>query len=149
MTRRTLATTLLSISPIAAAGAEGGKFRSKRTVGSYTHTVGFPASKVFPLLCPVLEYDWIDGWQCEMVYTDSGVAENNCIFVTSFPDSGRQVWSVSRYEPDSRIEFVMMGADLVSRLDILLEESGGRDNPAVEAHVHWSNSGRQPDGGAS
>ena len=34
-----------------------------------------PPDRVFPLLCPVREYDWIDGWECRMVYAETGVAE--------------------------------------------------------------------------
>lgn len=30
---------------------------------------------IFPLLCPVREYDWIPGWDCRLVYTESGLAE--------------------------------------------------------------------------
>ncbi|MGI9537489.1 MAG: hypothetical protein ACR2PB_10480, partial [Desulfocapsaceae bacterium] len=49
--------------------------------------------KVFPLLCPVREYEWIPQWQCEMIYSRSGVAELGCVFSTDFKDSfGREVW---------------------------------------------------------
>jgi len=42
------------------------------------------AKTVFPLLCPVKEDDWIDGWAdvCTIVYTDSGIAEEACVFET-------------------------------------------------------------------
>jgi len=44
-----------------------------------------PPGKVFPLLCPLREYEWIEGWQCEMLHSDSGIAEKNCVFRTRFP----------------------------------------------------------------
>jgi hypothetical protein len=138
MTRRTFAATSFLVPATTIANG----FQATRRVARYAHTVPFPAGKVFPLLCPVREYDWIDGWQCEVVYTESGTAENNCIFVTEFPDSGRQVWNVSRYEPDMRIEFVMIGADLASRLNIQLTESGG------ETTLRWERifTGLTPEG---
>src|SRR5208283_1284485 len=50
--------------------------------------------KVFPLLCPVREYEWFNDWKCTMVYSESGVAENNCVFYTKmgFPLFKRQVF---------------------------------------------------------
>ena len=39
-------------------------------------------SKVFPLLCPVREADWIDGWNPVLVLTQSGFAEQDCVFIT-------------------------------------------------------------------
>lgn len=66
--------------------------------------------EVFPLLCPVREFEWIPQWQCEMIYSRSGVAELGCVFSTDFKDSfGREVWCVSHFEPDRRIGFVRIG----------------------------------------
>jgi hypothetical protein len=63
--------------------------------------------RVFPLLCPIREYDWIESWRCEMIYSDSGIAELDCIFRTSFPADGPpDTWTVSRYEPPNLIEFM-------------------------------------------
>lgn len=77
---------------------------------------------VFPLLCPVREYEWIEPWQCHVRYSDSGVAENNCIFETEFPHTGgRETWVVSHYEKDCGIEFVRFTPDeKVIKLDIRL-----------------------------
>lgn len=81
--------------------------------------VGAP-ERVFPLLCPVAEYDWIESWACDMVYSDSGVAELGCVFRTNRGD-GDEVWTVSRYEPGLAIEFVRVIANVrVTKLDIAL-----------------------------
>lgn len=67
---------------------------------------------VFPLLCPVREYDWIEQWQCTMIHTRSGVAEPGCVFQTTFKDNVRvegeviDTWVVCRYEPAHEIAFV-------------------------------------------
>jgi hypothetical protein len=60
--------------------------------------------EVFPLLCPVKEYDWIEDWDCDVVFTASGVAERGCIFRTG--GERDEIWTVSRYEPGVAIEFV-------------------------------------------
>ena len=84
-------------------------------------TVPAPPDRVFPLLCPVREYQWLPGWRCELLHSASGVAEADCVFRTDFPDIGPMTWVVSRYEPPARIEFTCFvpGAS-VHRLTIAL-----------------------------
>lgn len=42
-------------------------------------------AEIFPLLCPVREYDWLESWRCEMVHTESVAAEEDCILRTELP----------------------------------------------------------------
>ena len=80
------------------------------------------AAAVFPLLCPVREYDWIEHWTCELIYTASGVAELDCVFTTRLPADGpTDVWVVSRYEPASMIEFIRHNPYRVMRYSITCE----------------------------
>ena len=89
--------------------------------------------RVFPLLCPVREFDWIPHWTCEMIHSESGVAEDGCVFQTDFPWDGRMTWVVSVYEPPERIEFTCVAPDLmVMRLKIRLEPDG-----ADRTTIHW------------
>lgn len=65
--------------------------------------------RVFPLLCPVRERDWIETWEATIVHSDSGVAELGCVFVTADSHGSETVWTVSRYEPERGvIEFVIV-----------------------------------------
>ncbi|HTP89402.1 MAG TPA: SRPBCC family protein [Bryobacteraceae bacterium] len=98
-------------------------FHGKRAKFEYTGDLTAPPETVFPLLCPVREYEWLDGWTCEMIYSESGIAEHNCVFRTSRPPAGPAVWCVNRYEPPARIEFVVTSADEVARLCISLERA--------------------------
>jgi hypothetical protein len=34
-----------------------------------------PVEQVFPLLCPVRECDWLEGWNCTLLHSGSGLAE--------------------------------------------------------------------------
>lgn len=79
--------------------------------------------KVFPLLCPVREYDWIETWNCEMIYSKSGRAELDCIFRTRHGDA-EETWSVSRYEPNEVIEFVVSSQYRVMRYRFSLFPEG-------------------------
>ncbi|MFH1981560.1 MAG: SRPBCC family protein [Pseudomonadota bacterium] len=85
-----------------------------------------PPETVFPLLCPVREYDWIDVWDCRLIYTASGVAEIDGVFMTDFAHhGGAETWVVSRYEPPRAIEFVRFSpAEKVVRLAVALVPLG-------------------------
>jgi hypothetical protein len=97
-------------------------FKALRVVKQYTMTLCADPQTVFPLLCPVREYEWIGPWTCKMVYTQSGVAENNAVFMTHFPpQGGEEIWVVCRYEKDRAIEFIRVTPGFkVNRLDISL-----------------------------
>jgi hypothetical protein len=86
--------------------------------------------RVFPLLCPVREAEWLPGWRAELVHSRSGLAELGCVFTTRDEDGRERVWTVSRHEPDAGIvQFVQFLAGLaVIRLDIRVvpEGSGSR-----------------------
>ena len=57
-------------------------FTSRRITHEYTQTNLATPEKVFPLLCPVREADWIPGWRHKLIYSESGVAELGCVFTT-------------------------------------------------------------------
>jgi hypothetical protein len=98
-------------------------FKARRKVYTYSGVIDAPPQAIFPLLCPVREYEWLDGWKCEIIYSDSGIAEDNCIFQTAY--SGIMTWNVSRYDPPQRIEFVgVIPDDVLMRLNIFLEKGG-------------------------
>ena len=87
------------------------------------HLLASPQT-VFPLLCPIREYEWIEHWRCDLLYTNSGRAEADCIVVTNFPEpGGPDTWIVSRYEPDSCIEFIRFNPLRIMRYSITLSES--------------------------
>jgi len=94
--------------------------------------VGGAKEDVFPLLCPVLEYEWLPGWSCTMMYSDSGAAEKNAIFMTREKLRRKVMWTTITYEPDSLIEYLLvMGSDAVVRLSIGLEDSPGHSTRIV------------------
>jgi len=57
-------------------------FTSRRVAHEYIQTNPASRERVFPLLCPVREEDWVPGWRYKLIYSDSGVAELGCIFTT-------------------------------------------------------------------
>ncbi len=91
----------------------------KRVSRTYTQSLVGPPEAVFPLLCPVREIDWIADWDPLLVVTQSGVAEEDCVFVTPSPD-GDTVWYVTDYQPEKGfIAFVRVTPGLTAtRLQI-------------------------------
>jgi len=84
-----------------------------------------PPEEVFPLLCPVREYDWIPEWDCRLVYTESGVAEPGCVFQTDREaEGGLDTWVISRHEPNRHVAFVRINHLRVMQYDISLETAG-------------------------
>lgn len=74
---------------------------------------------LFPLLCPTREYDWIDGWHGELIYSKSLCQEYNLIFRTDFFRLD-EVWVVSRFEPNRAIEFTRFSSELSIKVDIAI-----------------------------
>jgi hypothetical protein len=79
-----------------------------RKVVRHEATIQASVEKIFPLLCPVREYEWIDGWSCRLAFSSSGIAERGAVFTTGFREEGESVWTMSRYEPNRLIEFVVV-----------------------------------------
>jgi hypothetical protein len=100
-------------------------------------TVAATADTVFPLLCPVREYDWIPEWECTMVYSESGVAEMGCVFLTDFEGRGVETWMVTRYEPPVLIEFCRTaGATRVCHLRVAVDDHGDGTSTLTWTYTH-------------
>lgn len=101
------------------------KVDSGRVVRRYTQTIEAAPDVVFPLLCPVREGEWVDGWaeSCEVLHSDSGVAEEGCVFRTRAKDGRETVWAVTRHDREARaIEFHRVTPGLLAtRLAIAAE----------------------------
>lgn len=99
--------------------------KPNRATHTYRQRLHAAPAKVFPLLCPVREMEWAEGWVPERVISASGVAERDCVFFT--PDKlGTAIWYVTRHEPE--IWFVEMlkivPGVTACRLQIQLSENG-------------------------
>jgi uncharacterized protein YndB with AHSA1/START domain len=99
-----------------------------RRTFEHTARIAAPPHRVFPLLCPVREPEWIPGWSCELIHTASGLAEKGCVFRTDSPSGrGTMTWVMTAYEPAERVEFTCVATDgLVMRIEAGLRDHGGR-----------------------
>jgi hypothetical protein len=102
--------------------------RIKRT---YVQHISAPPEKVFPLLCPVRELDWVEGWNPRAVYTYSGIAEQDCVFI--IPDSDREaIWMITRYNPENfQLEFIKITPGFTAgKIEIRLAEDAAGNTEA-------------------
>ena len=114
-----------------------------RVTHSYTQHLVAPPAAVFPLLCPVREADWIDGWNPLLVLSQSGLAEPDCVFVTdSRPYDA--VWFITRHEPESGfVEMIKITPDVTAcKLTIRVRAAGS----GSEADVTYSHTSLGPQG---
>ena len=72
---------------------------AKRVVREFMQSNSGSPEKVFPLLCPVREAEWLPQWKYRTIYSKSGVAELGGVFAT--PNDGGQetIWIVTHYDP--------------------------------------------------
>jgi hypothetical protein len=54
-----------------------------REMKNYRQTIQATPDQVFPLLCPVREKEWLENWQYQMLYSESGLAETGAVFATT------------------------------------------------------------------
>lgn len=114
-----------------------------RVTHTYTQRLVAPPAAVFPLLCPVREADWIDGWSPLLVLSHSGLAEPDCVFVTdSRPYDA--VWFITRHEPERGfVEMIKVTPDVTAcKVTIQVRAAGA----GSEADVTYSHTSLGPQG---
>jgi hypothetical protein len=106
--------------------------RARRTQ-VYRSNLNYAPAQIFRQLCPTRECDWIPGWTCELLYTESGYAEDKCVFRTKAEGGlGPSVWVFTQYEPDTRVGVVrLIGEHLVQHLSIELDDDGDGSTACV------------------
>src|SRR5215471_7814933 len=99
--------------------------KSNRASHSYRQSLHAKPAKVFPLLCPVREVDWAEGWLPDLVISPSGVAERDAVFITP-EESRKAIWYITRHEPEKWfVEMLKILPDVTAcRLQIQLSENG-------------------------
>lgn len=102
---------------------ENKSFKSKRLFLSCEQLLKSKPEKIFPLLCPVREYDWIDTWKCEMVYSNSGFAELDCVFITDLDGNEKEYWVIDKFEKNSTIQFLKFNSYIITRYRISLKSN--------------------------
>jgi hypothetical protein len=121
------------------------EFRGQRVAHEYTQTNEAPPEKVFPLLCPVRESEWVPGWQYRLIYSKSGFAEAGCVFTTPNDDGIETTWTVTEYDP-AKFHITFSWVDpgmMTAQIGIALtEKSDGK----TSARIRYTYTGLSPEG---
>ena len=119
--------------------------KPNRATRTFTQRLVAAPEFVFPLLCPVREADWMEGWNPTLVISSSRLAEPDCVFTTK-SDGTEAVWSVTRHESAAGfVEMIKITPGLTAcRLSIQLRPAPG----GSEADVTYSHTSLGPRGDA-
>ena len=100
--------------------------QAKRAVRESVLLNPAPPERVFPLLCPVREADWLPQWKYRLVYSQSGVAELGCVFTTPNEDGPETTWIIMHHDPAKfEVAFAWVRPQmLAARLEIWLSPAG-------------------------
>lgn len=74
------------------------KFRAHRITRAYRQTINTTPEKVFPLLCPVREAEWLNGWDYQMIYSATGFVEEGAVFSTPYEGEEDTIWIVTKHD---------------------------------------------------
>lgn len=120
-------------------------FQGKRVNHEFTQMNDGSPAKVFPLLCPVREADWVPGWKHQLVYSESGFAEDGCVFFTPNGAGPETVWMVTRYEPEAlTIAYAWVQPGMIAtQLHISLAPAPAGQ---TRAHIRYLYTGLSPAG---
>ena len=104
---------------------------------SYTQKLRGKPADVFPLLCPVREREWTEGWDPLSVYSTSGFAENDCIFTTG-EENPESFWVITDFDPGRyRLGMVKVTPGMtVARITIRLAENESGNTDAEVAYMY-------------
>jgi hypothetical protein len=106
---------------------------------SFTQTLCAPPDEVFPLLCPVRETEWVNGWRPSLVLTNSGGGEPGCIFVTpDVPQDG--VWVMTDFDRERHVVEILkvIPGVVVGRIEVRLRPHGEGESQADITYSYTS-----------
>ena len=111
-------------------------FKAKRVSRSYIQTINAAPDKVHSLICPVKEAEWLDGWDYDLIFSNSGFAEKGCVF-TSTSAGEHTIWLITKRD-DAAFQTVFVRITPESRVaevTVRIEEGGEK---ASRVHINYT-----------
>jgi hypothetical protein len=93
-------------------------------------------SVVHALICPVKEAEWLEGWDYDLIYSQSGVAEYGCVFVSQ--SAGEEtIWLITKRDDVAcETEFARVTpGSRVALVAVRIEDSG---NQTSRVHISYT-----------
>jgi hypothetical protein len=114
-----------------------------RVSRTYKQRLTASPARVFPLLCPVREADWIHGWNPVLVLSESGLAEPDCVFVTDAKIHDA-IWYITRHEPTRGYVEMIKITPGVTACKLTIRVRPGK--PGTEAEITYTHTSLGPEG---
>lgn len=96
-----------------------------RVSRSFTQHLEAGADRVFELLCPVRETEWVNDWRPKAVFSDSGSAEPGCVFITpGVPEDA--LWLMTEYDRSAhRLQIIkVIPGVVIGTIEVELDGAG-------------------------
>jgi hypothetical protein len=96
--------------------------------------------KVFPLFGPIREKDWADGWNPEIIYSDTELVEQHMIFKTKSSNDVEKsfLWTITTYDPAQyEIEYTVSTENRIWFIRVKCAEVGEK----TEAKISYTYTG--------
>lgn len=116
------------------------EFRARPIVCTVNEEIKAPTSKIFPLLClgrQLKWMKWMNSWGYQLICSDSEANEEGCVLVEEmagfvlFGSPVKTKWIATLHEPDTRMQFVLLSADMsVIIFDVKLGDHGNSSTAA-------------------
>jgi hypothetical protein len=102
------------------------EFKASRFTRNGTIHCKAAIEDVFPLLCPKREEEWIPGWECETIWSNSGYNEEGAVFRTLKPYGTELYWATVQYDINKKVvDFLITAPHLyLFRFKIELQDAG-------------------------
>src|SRR5689334_14276873 len=75
-------------------------FVARQATQSHMIHVSANVHQAFPLFEPLGEKSWVQGWNPEMLYPSSGIAQEGTVFTTQHPGEPAKTWTIITYEKE-------------------------------------------------
>lgn len=101
-------------------------FKSKRVTRNYIQTINAEPSKVHALICPVKEAEWLDGWDYDLIFSQSGFAEAGCVFISRTEGEKETIWLITKRDDQNyETEFARITPESrIAYLTVRIEDGG-------------------------
>ena len=116
---------------------ETSDFKANRVTRNYIQTINAEPSRVHTLICPVKEAEWLDGWDYDLIFSHSGVAEPGCVFISRSEGEKDTIWLITRRDDQAcETEFARITpGSRVAHLTVRIEDDGKH---ASRVHITYT-----------
>ena len=117
--------------------AKSNPFKAKRVTRNYIQTINAEPSTVHALICPVKEAEWLDGWDYDLIFSQSGFAETGCVFISRTEGEKETIWMITKRDDQHyETEFVRITpGSRIAYLTVRIEAGG---NHTSRMHIAYT-----------